>query len=100
MRLLVAGIRVDEKSLVKEATALHYAASEGHTSVLQYLLKAGVDINARNWQGKTPLHTATHHGRKEIVAVLLELGAAVDELYAGWLSALHRALEINDHEIV
>ena len=64
MRLLVAGIRVDEKSLVKEATALHYAASEGHTSVLQYLLKAGADINARNWQGKTPLQRRIMDGKR------------------------------------
>jgi len=64
MRLLVAGIRVDENSLVKKATALHYASSEGHTSVLQYLLKAGADINARNWQGKTPLQRRIMDGKR------------------------------------
>jgi ankyrin len=36
-------------------TALHIAVSEGHLPVVQALVSAGADINARSWHGHTPL---------------------------------------------
>lgn len=36
----------------------------------------GADMNATDNRGNTPLHVAAERGRKEVVQILLELGAA------------------------
>jgi ankyrin repeat protein len=41
-----------------EATALHHAASVGNAESVQLLIKAGVDVNAADVDGQTPLHIA------------------------------------------
>ena len=41
-----------------EATALHYAVSEGNLESVKILLKAGLDVNAADMDGQTPLHVA------------------------------------------
>jgi ankyrin repeat protein len=40
------------------ATALHAAASEGHTETVKLLLDRGADVNAENDSRETPLHLA------------------------------------------
>ena len=53
-----------------------YAASKGQTGVIQELLKAGgVDINARDSDGKTALILATDSGHSKAIMVLLDEGA-------------------------
>ena len=39
-------------------TPLHYAAREGHLSVVEYLVNQKADINAKNYHGETPLGVA------------------------------------------
>jgi ankyrin repeat protein len=46
-------------------------------NVARLLLDRGADINARMYDGRTPLHVATKAGRIEVVRVLLEHGANV-----------------------
>ncbi len=41
-----------------EATALHYAVGEGNLESVKILLKAGLDVNAADLKGQTPLHVA------------------------------------------
>ncbi len=41
-----------------EATALHYAVHDGSPETVQYLLNAGMDPNATDIYGQTPLHVA------------------------------------------
>src|SRR5260221_6327397 len=48
------------------------------TETAQLLLEHGASVHARNKNGQMPLHTASHHGRSDIVALLLKLGADVD----------------------
>mmetsp|Transcript_39393 Transcript_39393/g.92606 ORF Transcript_39393/g.92606 Transcript_39393/m.92606 type:complete len:112 (-) Transcript_39393:15-350(-) len=59
---------------------LHRAVSNGHVEMTQVLLAAGADVNARNVDGKTPLHFAVNlkDGRVELVQILLAAGADVD----------------------
>ena len=40
-------------------TLLHYAASEGHTSVVEYLLGLGLSIDARNLKGESAYNLAS-----------------------------------------
>ncbi|CAH0479717.1 unnamed protein product [Peronospora belbahrii] len=48
------------------------ACSQGHLQCVKALLTYGVDCNARDVQGNTPLHIATSYGKSEVVRMLLE----------------------------
>jgi uncharacterized protein len=52
------------------STALHKAAESGEFEAARILLEAGADINIRDNQGRTPLETAQHFNRKEVVEIL------------------------------
>ncbi|ESO84810.1 hypothetical protein LOTGIDRAFT_179562 [Lottia gigantea] len=54
------------------ATALHVAAAKGYVKVMDILLQAGVDINAQDNDGWTPLHGAAHWGQEESCQILVE----------------------------
>ncbi|MBN3295602.1 IKBD inhibitor, partial [Amia calva] len=60
---------------VKGQTALHLAATYGFPRVMQAILSAGlgVDLEARNFEGLTPLHCATisHNGTMKALSTLL-----------------------------
>lgn len=49
------------------ATAMHFAASRGHTKVLSWLLLHGAEISQDLWGG-TPLHDAAENGELEVRA--------------------------------
>ena len=67
---------------INHHTPLHIMAYMGLANATQILLKRGepprVGLNARDKQGLTPLHFATHHVHSEIVALLVKFGADVD----------------------
>lgn len=58
-------------------TALHGAAAQCHTDVIQWLLEKGSDINARDDKGRTPLMHAAGNGGKTHVQALLDGGADI-----------------------
>ena len=58
-------------------TALHTAVSSGHVNVVEVLIDAGADIEAKNVNGRTLLHYACDAGKLEIVQMLVEAGADV-----------------------
>jgi hypothetical protein len=55
-------------------TVLHLAASAGHRDVVELLLAAKADINAKDNAGETPLHLAALAGHADVVALLREHG--------------------------
>ncbi|EED23180.1 ankyrin repeat-containing protein, putative [Talaromyces stipitatus ATCC 10500] len=55
--------------------ALQAASAGGHLDVVQALLKAGADVNARGGKYSTALCAATEKGHQEIVQMLLSNGA-------------------------
>jgi ankyrin repeat protein len=59
-------------------TALHNAASEGHTKVAAFLVEKQANVYARNDFGDTPLHCACMKGHTKVVELLLDSGANVD----------------------
>ncbi|CAG9532100.1 unnamed protein product [Cercopithifilaria johnstoni] len=65
-------------------SGLHYAAKDGHSSVLRFLVMNGADVNLRT-SGYTPLHLAAIGKQHEIISILLrDCGAdASIEDYSG-----------------
>lgn len=64
-------------------TALHHAAWAGHLDCTDKLLEhrpttGSCDVHAKNAAGQTPLMCAAQHGNPEVVARLIEVGAALD----------------------
>jgi ankyrin repeat protein len=58
--------------------ALHKAAGAGKIEAVKQHLAAGVDVNAKDDNGWTPLHAAAREGHKEIVELLIANGADVN----------------------
>jgi ankyrin repeat protein len=50
-------------------------AYNGHTDVVQLLLSANVDVNAKDKKGKTALMRAKNRGHNDIVKLLTAAGA-------------------------
>ena len=59
-------------------TPLHYAAREGDTELINYLVDKGAKLELQTAQAKTPLHLAAMNDREAAAAVLLKRGAALE----------------------
>ena len=58
------------------STPLHSASGRlGHPAMIQFLVRAGAEVNAHDASGETPLHTAVREENPAVVAQLLELEA-------------------------
>lgn len=58
-------------------TPLHIAASEGFTSVAEYLLQHGASVHVRDRYGHTALDDAVRFNRHEIIRLLCKAGAVL-----------------------
>ena len=58
--------------------ALHVAAGEGLTLMVEQLVDRGADIEARTGSGLTPLHVAALTGNVEVVRTLIKMGSRID----------------------
>ncbi len=61
-------------------TALHHAAFNGQTSIIQILVAHGAVVDAMDKDGATPLHAAASSGHSEAVELLLQKGARINAL--------------------
>ena len=91
--LLQHGAAIDVLSASAGESALHIAAWNGYTAVVQVLLRNGVNVHVVNKKGQTALHHAVCRGRVAIVRLLLTAGAnemARDHLYETPLDVLRQ----------
>ncbi|KAG8560246.1 hypothetical protein GDO81_014854 [Engystomops pustulosus] len=54
------------------------AATEGHTHIVDLLIKNGANINAKDMLEMTALHWATEHNHQDVVDLLIKNGADVN----------------------
>jgi hypothetical protein len=86
-----------DKKLDEVPVALYVASFSGLTEVVDLLLKAGADANARGGYYKTPLQVASEEGHDRIVELLLNKGANVNAQSEAYGTALHKA-SIRGHD--
>jgi ankyrin repeat protein len=68
------------------------AITSGDLETVKRLLRAGVDVNARDRYGQTGLMLAAHHGQAEIVEELVTAGADLNVTAKYNLTALMLAI--------
>ena len=79
VKLLEAGANVNTGG-AGNMTALLWATVEGHAHIVEILLQQpGIEINASDMWGKTSLENASGVGDTEIVKMLLDAGANIDQ---------------------
>lgn len=81
-------------------TALHQAATRGHTPVVIHLLDAGWSLEARDWYGDTPLAWAAGGGHLGTVKCLLLRGADIDTQNDYKFTPLHLASMWGHKEVI
>ncbi|XP_065071133.1 poly [ADP-ribose] polymerase tankyrase-2-like isoform X2 [Rhopilema esculentum] len=80
-------------------TSLHYLAMSDHQkrkAVVEFLIRKGADVNAKNKEKITPLHMAAENGHSDMVTLFLKNGAEVNALDNLGQAPLHRSAK-NGH---
>ncbi|XP_063609173.1 poly [ADP-ribose] polymerase tankyrase-2-like [Penaeus indicus] len=76
------------------------AARDGALYVVQALLRAGADVDARSEQGNSALHEAARVGHNEVVICLVYSNAHVDAINRNGVTPLQTALSYGQVEVV
>jgi peptidoglycan/LPS O-acetylase OafA/YrhL len=74
-RRFAAGADAEGRDQLFHRRMLTWAACSNHAAVVEAVIEAGADVNARGGLGDTTLHEAVAYGCDEAVAVLLSRGA-------------------------
>ena len=100
-RLIGAGADLNTGDKIR-ATPLFYAVLGGcDGEMIEILLKAGADVDARTVYGHTALMTAAAFGRREVVRLLMEAGADVQARTELGKTVLNGAVgPVDDPEII
>ncbi|KFO62919.1 Ankyrin repeat and death domain-containing protein 1B, partial [Corvus brachyrhynchos] len=95
--LIALKLFTSEKDKVNEGnTALHLAAKNGHSEVVEILLEQWEEINDLNQNEETPFYLAVEGGHEKCAELLLEAGSDINVLTQNNTSALQVAIQ-NGH---
>ncbi|XP_010146323.1 PREDICTED: ankyrin-1-like, partial [Eurypyga helias] len=81
-------------------TLLHVAATNGHLTLMEYLISKGAKTDVKDKEGRTPLHRAAEKGHGDAVRVLLRCGACMYSLDTEGKTPLHLAAQNNHSHIL
>lgn len=79
--------------------AVHRRLVDARNRIISLLVAAGASPDARDRQGRTPLHEAVQCGRETAVRALMVAGANVTAVRKGGLTALHDAARLGHVKI-
>jgi len=79
-------------------TPLHWAAINGHLSVVEYLVNQKADINAKDKDNWTLLHSAANNGHLSVVEYLVNQKADINAKDKNGKTPLGLASEINNYD--
>ncbi len=92
---------INNKYGSEQDSLLHLAAMIGEINAVRYLIRKGIDVNARNALHHTPLHLAAGIGHENVVKILVEEGKAeIDVFDARNQTPMHYAVNNKKLEIV
>lgn len=75
---------------------MHYACAEEHLEAVEVLIGLGVNVDAQDNDGNTPLHVATRTRHTGIAQLLLKAGANTELTDAvNWITERHYVNLIN-----
>ena len=80
--------------------AMHAAAWANEPTVVKFLLKEGVNVNARDPHNRTALHMAALMNRVDVVKLLLDADCDPDLKGYNGCTALHNAVSHNSVDVV
>jgi ankyrin repeat protein len=80
--------------------SIHQAAKDGNTEAVKLDLADGIDVNAKDDNGRTPLHHVAEEGHKEIAELFIAAGADVNAKNNLGGTPLHEAAASGCKEIV
>lgn len=81
-------------------TLLHVAATNGHLTVVQYLISKGAKTDVKDKTGRTALHRAAEKGHSDAVKALLQCGAYMYSLDREGKTPLHLAAQNNHSHVL
>lgn len=97
-RLLSAGAKVNVTAdhitdgiFIQGMTPLHFAALNGHAEAIKLLVEHGANVNAAGLNDATPIQQIDYAKHKEIVDLMLSLGADINGIDDDGRTALHNA---------
>ncbi|MNL12636.1 Phosphocholine transferase AnkX [compost metagenome] len=99
--ILVAITAISTKSFANNLTPLMTAAQDGNKKEVQALLKSKADINAKDPEEKrTALYFAISNEHKDVIKLLIDKGADLENLSEGQESALFMATTTNNNDLM
>jgi ankyrin repeat protein len=99
--LVLAGCSRQSATNNTQVAALFRATREGNTDMVRSLLSApGVDVNATDERGSTPLLEAARFGHDNICRMLIAAGANLRAKDRDGKTALQLAIQGNHDEVV